>query len=79
MRKLWVRLGAYLGLTEEEEEKLLADDGVGYSEREKIINKIISDGRFEVSGETYSPQESIADFNDEYDTDYEECDYEFCM
>lgn len=78
MKKLWVRLGGYLNLTEEEEEKLLSDN-IDFPEREAIINQIVTDGRFEVSGETYSPSESIAEFNDQYGTDYEEWDYEFCM
>ena len=76
MKKLWVRLGAYLELTDEEEKRLLSDD-IDIAECEKIVRNIIAELRFLVDGECYAPQSSIADFNDEYGTNYEELDYEF--
>ena len=77
MKVLWVRMGVSLNLTDEEVEKLLGDNQVDMKEREKIITSAVNQGRFEVDGECYAPRDSIADFNDANDTDYEEYDYEF--
>lgn len=76
MKKLWARLGVTLSLTNEEVEKLISDDRLEMKDREKIVMKVISEGRFSLDGETYVPQEAVADFNEEYNTSYEENDYE---
>jgi hypothetical protein len=76
MKKLWVRLGVSLNLTEEEVGSLLGDDCVVMKDREKIIRNIISENRFEIDGECYAPEASVKDFNCEYDTEFYECDYD---
>lgn len=76
MKNLWVRLGVTLSLTDEEVEKLIGDNQVSMKEREQIIVKAVTEARFCLDGETYAPQEAISDFNEEYDTSYEENDYE---
>lgn len=78
MKNLWVRLGVSLSLTDDEVEKLIGDDQVPIREREKILLKVIGEGRFSLDGETYVPQESVSDFNEEYNASYEENDYELC-
>lgn len=67
--KLWMRLGASLDLDADEVEMLLGKN----SSEEKIsyvIRNAVAECRFALEGETYVPEESIEDFNDEYDTDY---------
>lgn len=76
MKKLWARLGVTLSLTDEEVRKLIGDNQATMSDREKIIIKVVNDGRFSLDGETYVPQEAVADFNEEYNASYEENDYE---
>lgn len=78
MKNLWARLGVTMSLTDEEVERLIGEDQVIVSEREKILIKVISDGRFSLDGETYVPQEAVADFNEKYNASYEENDYELC-
>lgn len=67
--KLWMRLGVSLDLDADEVEMLLGKN----SSDEKISNVIrnaVAECRFVLEGETYAPEESIEDFNDEYDTNY---------
>lgn len=78
MKNLWARLGVTMSLTDEEVEKLIGEDQAAVNEREKILIKVINDGRFSLDGETYVPQEAVEDFNEEYDASYEENDYELC-
>lgn len=78
MKNLWARLGVTMSLTDEEVEKLIGEDQAEMNEREKILIKVINDGRFSLDGETYVPQEAVSDFNEEYDASYEENDYELC-
>ena len=76
MKDLWMRLGAKLSLTDDELDKLIGEDVVPMKERERIIVKVVAEGRFSLEGETYVPGEAVEDLNDEYDTSFEENDYE---
>ena len=76
MKNLWVRLGVTLSLLDDELEKLIGNNQSTMAEREKIVYRAISEGRFCLDGETYAPSESVRDLNDEYDTSFEENDYE---
>lgn len=78
MKKLWARLGVTMSLTDDEVNALIGDDQASVRDRERILTKVICDGRFALDGETYVPQEAVEDFNEEYDTSYEENDYELC-
>ena len=78
MKNLWARLGVTMSLTDEEVERLIGEDQAEMSEREKILIKVVNDGRFFLDGETYIPQEAVNDFNKEYNASYEENDYELC-
>ena len=68
MRKLWMRVGVSLKMTEEEEKILFSDNWRAGAE---TVKKIFAEGRFELDGETYSPSDAVEDFNSDYGTDYE--------
>ena len=72
MRNLWMRVGMTLEITEEEEKILFSEDWQGGAE---TIRKIFADGRASLDGDTYSPGDSVADFNEAYGTEYEEDDW----
>ena len=78
MKNLWARLGVTMSLTDDEIERLIGEGQAAMSDREKILTKVIADGRFTLDGETYIPQEAVTDFNEEYNASYEENDYELC-
>jgi hypothetical protein len=64
-----MRLGVSLDLDADEVEMLLGKN----SSDEKISNVIrnaVAECRFVLEGETYAPEKSIEDFNDEYGTNY---------
>lgn len=71
MRKLWMRVGMSLNITEEEEKIIFSEDGVAGAE---TIKKIIAEGRAELDGDTYSPGGAVEDYNKQYGTSYEEDD-----
>ena len=73
MKKLWVRLGATLDLTDEECEAILGDE-FDAGRMAQIMKSVVKEGRFELDGETYVPGQSVALFNDQYDTDFMEVD-----
>lgn len=76
MKNLWVRLGVTLSLSDNELEALIGNNQSTMAEREKIVLKAIAEGRFRLDGETYTPSESVRDLNEEYNTSFEENDYE---
>lgn len=67
MKKLWIRLGATMSITEEEEAAIFCGDD---EDAENAMTKILKDGRFEFDGESYIPDIAIMDFNERYGTDY---------
>ena len=75
-KELWARVGITFQLTDDEAQKLLCDYENDMQSRANIIKNAVSDGRFELDGECYSPAEAIGDFNDKYGTDYSEEDYD---
>lgn len=68
MRKLWLRLGVSIQITEAEEKIILDSD----CEIAEVIRTIIAEGRFALDGDSYIPDESIEEFNETYGTDYDE-------
>lgn len=67
MRKLWMRLGVSLEITEAEESAIFCGD---YADTEAALAKIIADGRARPDGDSYIPAVCIEDFNEAYGTDY---------
>ena len=78
MKKLWARLGVTMSLTDDEVNALIGNDQASMRDKERILTKVICEGRFALDGETYVHQEAVSDFNEEYDASYEENDYELC-
>lgn len=67
MKKLWMRLGVILEITEDEAEAILGtrdDDAV------ETLQAIIHAGRFQVIGDSYIPSQSIEEYNSTYGTTY---------
>ena len=72
-RRLWMRLGVSLRITEAEEAIIFANDGRG----EELLRKIIAEGRFMPDGDTYIPEVTVEEYNRKYGTEYEVGDIEF--
>ena len=75
MRRLWLRLGVGLQITEAEEKIILSSDSD--VEIAETVRKIVAEGRFALDGDSYIPDSSVESFNEIYGTDYEEADVEF--
>lgn len=73
-RRLWMRLGVSLRITEAEEAVIFGDDG---AKAEELLRRIIAEGRFEPDGDTYIPAPTVEEYNQKYGTDYEVGDTEF--
>lgn len=71
-RKLWMRMGVTLYVNETEEACLLMPETTTNDVGESIFRSIISEGRYEVNGESYIPATCISSFNEEYDTKYDD-------
>lgn len=76
MRQLWMRAGINLNLSEEEADAILAS-GATADDIEAVVKKIIVEGRFCFSGESYIPQPCVEQFNDSYGTSYKADDIDF--
>ena len=74
-RYLWMRLGVGLRISEAEEAVIFANDG----RAERLLQKIIAEGRFVPDGDTYIPEVTVEEYNQEYGTEYETGDIEFCL
>lgn len=75
-RSLWLRLGANIEITLEEERNIFS----GNKElANKTLVKIIKNGRFIPLGDSYIPKEVVDFFNAQYKTKYESSDIDFCM
>lgn len=69
MKKLWIRLGAVIEITDAEEQAIFGDDGVQMG---NALRFVIGEGRFCPDGETYIPCEIVREFNRAYGTSHEE-------
>lgn len=79
MRKLWMRLGVTVELTETEAAQvLLENNNPADKHMEAIVKKAYLEGRVRPDGETYVPEMAAEDFNKKYGTAYPtdepECD-----
>ena len=73
-RRLWMRLGVSLRITEAEEAVIFSKDG---AKAEELLRCIIAEGRFEPDGDTYIPAVTVEEYNQKYGTDYEVGDTDF--
>jgi len=74
LRKLWMRLGVSLHVTDAEADTLLSDDS---HHADDILRSVIRDGRFSVDGNSYIPRKSVEVYNNENATDYKVGDVDF--
>ena len=74
MKKLWIRAGVSLEITDEEEKILLSQ---GKEEGTKVLRNIVSEGRFSLDGESYIPEPSVRDFNETNGTHYQVQEYDW--
>lgn len=73
-RRLWMRLGVSLRITEAEEKIIFGEDK---AKAEELLRFIIAEARFEPDGDTYIPGVTVEEYNAEHGTDYEVSDTEF--
>ena len=66
-RNLWIRLGAALRITADEEAAIFCCDP---AQALAALKCSLSEGRYDFDGESYIPEASIEDFNREYYTSY---------
>lgn len=71
---LWIRLGAYLTLTGEEADTILGTDKAAAN---TMLKRVVAEGRFRFSGDSYIPAASVDSFNQTYGGDAEISDIEF--
>lgn len=72
-KKLWMRLGVNLLISEEEESVIFGEDSdAGMT----MLYDIVCRGDFVPNGDSYIPYESIKDFNYEYGTKYNPSEFE---
>lgn len=67
MAKLWMRLGCFVELTDDEEASIFCGDEDSATD---ALKRIVAEGRFELDGDSYIPKEAIERFNESYGTDY---------
>lgn len=72
-RTVWMRLGVTLRGSAEEIERLF-EDGEASAE---TLDKILKEGRYEVSGDSYIPEPEVESYNEEYGTSHEIAEYGF--
>lgn len=70
MKRLWMRVGMYLDLSDNDAESILGcDDG----KMGDIVRNAFREGRYVLCGDTYIPEVCVEDFNKAYGTNYESC------
>lgn len=69
MKKIWIRLGGVIEITDAEEQQIFSDSG---SKMEDTLRLVIAEGRFSPDGETYIPSEAVQEFNRNYGTMHDE-------
>ena len=65
-RKIWLRMGVTLTGTREEIHKLISEGDFG---------SMLEKGNWEFGGDSYIPEESIDEYNNEYGENYEVKEY----
>lgn len=73
MKKIWIRAGMTLSISDEEARAVLTGDE---SSAGDVVKKIIAEGRFAFDGESYIPQVCVAEYNRDNGTSFEERDVE---
>ena len=73
-RRLWMRLGVSLRITEVEEAIIFGEDKYKATE---LLRRIVAEGRFVPDGDNYIPEVTVEEYNREYGTNYEVGDTEF--
>ena len=66
-RRLWMRLGVSLAVSEREEAAILGDDSELAG---KTLRKLLAEGRFTPDGDSYIPCSVVLAFNKEHGTGY---------
>lgn len=72
-KELWIRLGATLQITAEEEAAIFSCSDHHMAD---AIKKIIAAGRYRLDGDTYVPEPVVEEFNAQNGTSYEIGEYE---
>ncbi len=67
-RKLWMRLGVLFYISEKEERVILGDDNVQASD---VLRRIVREGRFAPDGDSYIPEATVEQYNEENCCAYE--------
>ena len=73
-RNLWMRMGLSLAITEDEECAIFGEDPVKATD---AIWEVLRDSRGKIDGESYIPGSLIAEYNEEYGTNYPVNDISF--
>lgn len=73
-RKLWMRLGVTLSITDGEADAIMGDNKDASVD---TLLGVIRAGRFEPNGESYIPGESIESYNRVHGTEYDDTDVDF--
>lgn len=68
---VWMRLGVTLYTNEIEETVLLDRTCPSHKYAANTIKTIISEGRYEINGDSYIPNCAVSDFNEAHGTDYD--------
>lgn len=71
-RAIWARLGVFIYATETEINGLVR----GSDNNEAILSKIFSEGRVKIDGDSYIPEDVIANYNQKHGTTYRNVDVE---
>ena len=79
MKKLWMRAGVSINLTDDEVESILGSDNTNGVD---VIKAVLLDGRFSFDGESYIPNDTVEEFIKKhglpYDTD-QEPEFDFAL
>lgn len=73
-RKLWMRLGVTLSITDDEADAIMGEDK--NASVDSLLG-VLRAGRFEPNGESYIPGESIESYNHAHGTEYDDADVDF--
>ena len=56
MKELWIRIGAVIRITDDEEQDIFADNE---EKMRDALRRVVAEGRFCPDGETYVPKEPV--------------------
>lgn len=77
MKKLWMRAGISLMLSDEEIDEILG--GCEGSAGEEAVVAALREGRFTFDGDSYIPQSTVEEFTKEHGLPYAAKEPEFCL